>query len=111
MKKLKPRKLPKVRNYLVPVMWLHCKPGALTDKKKEAARRACRVKLRPGGDYLPAFFVLGPPELTCGSLRVRVPLLACPAVQGWDILQPSHNHLLIVKRSDTSSCWNSYSPF
>ena len=72
MKKAKHRKLPKVRNYLVPVMWLHSKPGAMKDKKKEAARRACRVKLRPGGDFLPAFFVLGLPGPHNGFPRVRV---------------------------------------
>ena len=103
MKKVKPRKLPKVRNYLVPVMRLHCKPGALTDKKKEAARRACRVKLRPGGDYLPAFLVYGPQKPHSRTPCGWVPLLACPAVQGWDIIRPCNNPPFIVRESNTST--------
>jgi len=38
------------RNFLVPVMLAHTKPGAHRDKRKEAARRACRGKLRPDVD-------------------------------------------------------------
>jgi hypothetical protein len=53
MKKKKP---PKERNFLVPVMRLNCKPGPHKDKKKEAARMACRMKLKPGPDFVPAFF-------------------------------------------------------
>jgi hypothetical protein len=54
---VKKRKLPRERNFVVPIMWLHCKPGAHKDKKKEASRKACRVKLRPGGDFLSASFL------------------------------------------------------
>ncbi len=57
-KKKKRLKLPMERNYVVEIMRLHCKPGPLPDKKKEADRRACRKKLRPGDDFLPAFFPL-----------------------------------------------------
>jgi hypothetical protein len=56
MKKKKP---PKERNFLVPIMRLNCKPGPHKDKKKEAARMACRVKLRPGPDLVPAFLIRG----------------------------------------------------
>ena len=52
---MKKKKLPKDRNFLVPMMRLHCKPGPIKDKRKEAARTACRVKLRLGLDYVPAF--------------------------------------------------------
>jgi hypothetical protein len=43
-KKMKSRKKKKItdRNFLVPAMRAHCKPGPHTDKKKEASRRACR---------------------------------------------------------------------
>lgn len=46
------------RNFLVPVMRAHCKPGAHPDRKKEAARKACRGKLRPDVDETSGFFVL-----------------------------------------------------
>jgi hypothetical protein len=56
MKRKKKRKMPKERNFLVPIMRLHCKDGPHLDKKKEADRKACRVRLRPGVDGLPVFF-------------------------------------------------------
>jgi hypothetical protein len=40
--KKRKRKKPKERNFLVPIMRAHCKPGPHKDKKKEAARKACR---------------------------------------------------------------------
>jgi hypothetical protein len=40
--KKRKKKKPKERNFLVPMMRAHCKPGPHTDKKKEAARKACR---------------------------------------------------------------------
>lgn len=52
---VKKKKPPKERNFLVPVMRLNFKPGPHKDKRKEAARVACRVKLRPGLDFFPAF--------------------------------------------------------
>lgn len=55
MKRKKKRKMPKERNFLVPIMRLHCKDGPHLDKKKEADRKACRVRLRPGVDGLPVF--------------------------------------------------------
>jgi hypothetical protein len=56
VKMKKKRKLPKERNFLVPMMRLHCKPGPHRDGKKEASRRACRIKWKPGGIYPPGFF-------------------------------------------------------
>jgi hypothetical protein len=56
MKGKKKRKILKERNFLVPIMRLHCKDGPHLDKKKEAGRKACRVRLRPGVDRLPVFF-------------------------------------------------------
>jgi len=53
----KNRKLPRERNFLVPLMRLHCKPGPHRDKKKEASRRACRLKLKPGWNYYPPGFL------------------------------------------------------
>ncbi len=55
MKRKKKRKMPKERNFLVPIMRLHCKDGPHVDKKKEADRKACRARLRPGVDGLPVF--------------------------------------------------------
>jgi hypothetical protein len=46
------------RNFLVPVMRGHCKPGPHRDRRKDAARRACRVKLRPGVDGTSGLFLL-----------------------------------------------------
>ena len=47
-KKPKKRTPPSERNFLVPLMLQNCKPAAHKDKKKEASRKACRIKLRPG---------------------------------------------------------------
>ncbi len=46
--KRKKRKFPAERNFLVPMMRQNCKSAAHPDKKKEADRKACRIKLRPG---------------------------------------------------------------
>jgi hypothetical protein len=43
MKRKRRRRGP--RNPLVPLMRLHRKPGAFRDRRKEARRRACRVKI------------------------------------------------------------------
>gem|GEM_PF-1179096 len=44
------------RNFLVPVMLAHTKPGAHRDKRKEAARKACRGILRPDVDEASGLF-------------------------------------------------------
>lgn len=46
------------RNFLVPLMRARFKPGPHTDEKKEAARRACRVKLRPDADSAPGLLFM-----------------------------------------------------
>ncbi len=51
--KRKKRKFPAERNFLVPMMRLNCKSAAHPDKKKEAARKACRIKIRPGWSWPP----------------------------------------------------------
>ncbi|MEW6349961.1 MAG: hypothetical protein AB1646_12920 [Thermodesulfobacteriota bacterium] len=60
MKKNK-RKLPAERNFLVPMMRLNCKSATHPDKKKEAARKACRIKLRPGWFWPPGSLFSDPP--------------------------------------------------
>lgn|GEM_PF-6907618 len=55
---MKKKKLPKERNVFVPLMLQNCKAGPHRDKKKEAARRACRMKLKPGWYNQPGFFSL-----------------------------------------------------
>jgi hypothetical protein len=56
MKKKKRRKTPSERNFLVPLMLLNCKPAAHPDKKKEAARKACRMRIRSGWEWPPGPF-------------------------------------------------------
>jgi len=51
MKSRKKKKI-KDRNFLVPVMRAHCKPGPHADKKKDASRTACRGILKPEDDQL-----------------------------------------------------------
>jgi len=41
------KKKPRERNFFVPLMRAHCKPGAHADKKKEASRKACRAPVKP----------------------------------------------------------------
>ncbi len=71
MKRKKKHKIPKERNFLVPMMRLHCKDGPHLDKKKEASRRACRVRLRPGVDGLPVFLLCAWPGITPPAFGVR----------------------------------------
>lgn len=57
------------RNFLVPAMRAHTKPGPHRDKRKEAARRACRGKLRP--DVLSTSGLFVDPSGTGGPLSAR----------------------------------------
>jgi len=47
------KKKPRERNFLVPMMRAHCKPGAHADKKKEASRKACRDPVKPEDGMVP----------------------------------------------------------
>ncbi len=79
---MRKRKLPRQRNPLVPLMWLQTKPGPHKDKRKEAARKACRVNVRSDPYDSPPGRSLDPGEVFPGTLNRDVSICPPPAIFG-----------------------------